>query len=99
MDLFRFEYEVVANKSRWKINIVGNDSEEASSFLRKIVGVPINIFSIESAYPVNGITDEIVNKIISIYNKNSETEDVKVLEVPKNTEKTKKVRMKRKDAK
>lgn len=99
MDLFRFDYEVSANKSRWKINIVGNDPEEASNFLRKIVGTPINIFSIESAYPVNGITDEIVNKIISIYNKNSETEDVKILEVPKNTEKVKKVRMKRKETK
>lgn len=96
MDLFRFDYEIVANKTRWKINIVGNNSEEASAFLRKIVETPINIFSIESAYPVNGITDEIINKIISIYKKSS-PEEPKNIEEPKKKEK--KIRMKKKETK
>lgn len=99
MDLFKFDYEISENKTRWKANIIGNNSEEAAGFLRKIIGVPINIFSIEGFAVVNGITDEVINKIISICNKTTSDEEIKIMLPPNKEVKQKKVRMKKKESK
>lgn len=102
MDLYKFDYEIVENKTRWKANIIGNNSEEAAAFLRKILGTPISIFSIESSDTINGITDEIISKIIQTCgvksNKVEESPEI-IQDLKKLDLKPKKTRMKRREVK
>ena len=66
MDLFKYEYDIGSDKTRWKACILANNSEEGVVFLQRLLpGKRINIFSIESIARIDGVTDEVIQRIIS----------------------------------
>ena len=77
LQLFKIEYEVGLDAIRWKARIVAYSSEQAISFIKKCIGTNnINVFSVESIEDVDGISNEVVDKILEKYKEANKIETV-----------------------
>jgi len=63
INLYKVEYMVIQTGQEWKANIVSESRESVEKFLNLYLKTPIILKSVSSEIVVNGITDDIVEKI------------------------------------
>lgn len=68
MEVFKYEYDVTPDKTRWKALILADNMQQGLEFLHKVLpGKQINLFSTEYIGKVDGITDAIIDRILNLH--------------------------------
>ena len=67
MKVYNIEYMFNLDKSNWKACILADDDKKALEFLSKVVNQPYGVTSIEFLGKVDGVSDEIIHRILSLH--------------------------------
>lgn len=67
LQVFRVEYVLLRTKESWKTTIVSYSRKEVEKLIVSLVKSPINIVGFEVLAKVDGIADDVIEKIVSKY--------------------------------